>query len=379
MTQEPTLTFTGERLIPGQVEPDLYYEHMTRYQYATLFSADKRVLDAGCGAGYGTEYLATNAATVIGIDSSIEAIRFARAKYIAPNLNFFAAACEALPFPDRSFDLIVSFEVIEHLADSAGYLREVARVLTPTGKLILSTPNKRQYSDAIPDYENPYHLHEFYSDEWHLLLADVFPHVRHIAQNYAQGLSFRGETVADPYPQSLQIEQVKGPDAQGGIVAQMEEAQFFVAVCSHAQLASLPPERLYLLSASNILAEKDRWIRALSGQVSAATAEVERANTIIQELQVNLEPTIAEVERANTIIQELQVSLAEQSAWGQRSAQTVIERDETIRQMQSELATLQQMQSELATLQQKVRGYEQQLGQRLRRQITRIPERFKKP
>ena len=111
--------FTGERVIPGQVDIDLFNEHMARYAFAARLARGKRALDAGCGAGYGSAELARAALTVVGIDSSLEAIEYARASYPLPNLKFEQASCEALPHADASFDLIVAFEVIEHLVVDA--------------------------------------------------------------------------------------------------------------------------------------------------------------------------------------------------------------------------------------------------------------------
>src|SRR6476620_9960902 len=85
--------FTGERVIPGQVDADLLNEHMARYAFAARLSRRKQVLDAGCGAGYGAAELARTAAGVLGVDRSAEAIAFARAEYPAPNPRFAEPHC----------------------------------------------------------------------------------------------------------------------------------------------------------------------------------------------------------------------------------------------------------------------------------------------
>src|SRR5262249_39483927 len=123
--------FTGERVIPGQVDADLLNEHLARYAFAARLSRRKRVLDAGCGSGYGSAGLARIAASVLGFDRSPEAIAFARAEYTAPNLRFEEGDCSALPVPDASIGLVVAFEVIEHLQDWRGFLRESRRALEP--------------------------------------------------------------------------------------------------------------------------------------------------------------------------------------------------------------------------------------------------------
>src|SRR5947209_13439233 len=103
--------FTGERLIPGQVDVDLLNEHMARYAFAARLARGKRVLDAGCGAGYGSAELAHTAQTVVGIDVSPDAVTFARANYRLPNLTFEQASCTSLPHAEASFDLVIGFEV----------------------------------------------------------------------------------------------------------------------------------------------------------------------------------------------------------------------------------------------------------------------------
>src|ERR1035437_1514286 len=96
--------FTGERVIPGEVDVDLLNEHMARYTFAARLSRGKRVLDAGCGAGYGSAELALAAESVIGVDVAAEAVEFAREHYQRPNLEFAQGSCTALPYGDSCFD-----------------------------------------------------------------------------------------------------------------------------------------------------------------------------------------------------------------------------------------------------------------------------------
>lgn len=108
-SNEPS--FTGERVIPGQVDSDLFNEHFARYLYAQKFCAGQRILDTGCGVGYGSACLAEVASWVIGLDNDFRAIQYARLRYARPNLEFLVGDCEKLPFPPDIFDLIVSFEL----------------------------------------------------------------------------------------------------------------------------------------------------------------------------------------------------------------------------------------------------------------------------
>jgi len=171
------LEFNGERYIPG-VAGDIAYEHWHRYAFARRFVTGKRVLDAACGEGYGTALLATVAADAIGVDIDGRAIAHGRAAYGGqPRLAYDEGSVTALPLAEATVDVVVSFETIEHLvaSDQARMLDEFMRVLAPGGLLVLSSPNKRRYSDE-PGYRNPFHQHELYRADLERLLAPRFPH-----------------------------------------------------------------------------------------------------------------------------------------------------------------------------------------------------------
>ena len=187
----PPLQFTGERYVPG-ARGEIAYEHCHRYAFARRFVGGKRVLDAACGEGYGTALLAPSAAGVIGVDIDAPTVVHARAAYGArANTRFVIASLTALPFPAASFDVVVCFETIEHLgaADQPRMLAEFARVLATDGVLVLSSPNKRRYSDER-QYRNPYHAHELYRPELARLLQAGFPQQRWFHQQplYASAL-----------------------------------------------------------------------------------------------------------------------------------------------------------------------------------------------
>jgi ubiquinone/menaquinone biosynthesis C-methylase UbiE len=175
------MNFTGERYLPterGQIK----YEHLHRYAACLPLVAGRNVLDIACGEGYGAAMLARTATTVTGIDLAVEAVEHAQTSYRnQANLRFLTGDCAAIPLPDHVVEVVTSFETIEHHNQHEEMLRELKRVLTPGGLLILSSPNKLVYSDQA-NYQNPFHVKELYHEELLELLARHFRHTRIFGQ-----------------------------------------------------------------------------------------------------------------------------------------------------------------------------------------------------
>ena len=111
-------TFTGERFVPGIDDEQLEMEHYQRYYSVLPLVKDKVVLDAACGEGYGTMILASAAVKVSGIDNSSEVIERAQKEYgHKENIEFIAGSVAHLPFHEKSVDVVVSFETIEHIPE----------------------------------------------------------------------------------------------------------------------------------------------------------------------------------------------------------------------------------------------------------------------
>lgn len=168
-----------ERFIPDEMRGGMVAaEHLGRYWWAAQLAHGKRVLDAGCGIGYGSNMLAgSGAAEVAGVDIAEPIIEVAR-QSAAPGVTFSTGDVAALPFGSDSFDLVVCFEVIEHVEDTDAVLDELARVLAPGGVIVLSSPNRDRY---VPG--NPHHLYEFLPDELKAALQRRFAHVRLVRQH----------------------------------------------------------------------------------------------------------------------------------------------------------------------------------------------------
>jgi len=177
------LSFTGERFLP-ECAGEIVYEHWHRYAAASRLAAGRRVLDLASGEGYGTALLARKAAFALGVDIAPEAVAHAQSRYARAGACAFAlGSCAQVPAASASFDLIVSFETIEHVDAAAqqAMLAEFARLLAPGGMVLLSSPNKAVYSDA-KSFRNEFHVRELYREELAQLLQSHFPAQRWLGQ-----------------------------------------------------------------------------------------------------------------------------------------------------------------------------------------------------
>jgi SAM-dependent methyltransferase len=172
-----------ERIVPDETSPGPLAIHEKRYRFAMPYCAGKRVLDGACGVGYGSALLAQEAAEVLGIDLSEDAIAYARSRYAMPNVEFRVEDLQAPNLEDRSFDVVCSFETLEHLPDRDGFLRHVARVLRDDGVLVLSTPR----ADATTESPaNPHHFVEYSRGDFEVLLGRYFDRIELFGQRRAQ-------------------------------------------------------------------------------------------------------------------------------------------------------------------------------------------------
>jgi ubiquinone/menaquinone biosynthesis C-methylase UbiE len=257
------IEFTGERVIPGEVNSGLWAEHFARYAFAARFAAhfagDQRVLDVGCGVGYGTAELAHAARHATGLDMSHDALAYARAHYPGP--EFIQASAESLPFAAQSFELVTAFEVIEHLTRWDDLIAEARRVLTPTGIFAVSTPNTLYYAESRAEHgPNPYHHHEFEFAEFHDALRRVFPHVNLFLQNRLEAFAF--------YP-ALVGSGTRNQTADASINSAGDsaaEANFFIGICSPLPLPEIPP-LIHVPRASNLLREREQHIQLLEREL----------------------------------------------------------------------------------------------------------------
>ncbi|MEU0539311.1 class I SAM-dependent methyltransferase [Nocardia sp. NPDC005978] len=158
------LPLTGERTVPGIAEENYWFRrHEIAYVRLLERCEGKIVLEAGSGEGYGANMIAGVAERVIGLDYDDSAVAHVRAKY--PAVEMIQGNLADLPLDDASVDIVVNFQVIEHLWDQSQFIRECLRVLKPGGKLLISTPNRITFSPGRDTPLNPFHTRELNAAE----------------------------------------------------------------------------------------------------------------------------------------------------------------------------------------------------------------------
>jgi len=171
VTEQPTaLPLTGERTVPGVPEENYWFRrHQIAYRFALPYVRGKRVLEVGCGEGYGTDLLSTTAIDVVGLDYDALTIAHAAARY--RQARFVRGNLAALPLPNESIDAVATLQVIEHVWNHNEFVRECCRVLRPGGLLLVTTPNRLTFSPGQETPVNPFHTKEFTAAELAGLLA----------------------------------------------------------------------------------------------------------------------------------------------------------------------------------------------------------------
>jgi SAM-dependent methyltransferase len=166
------LPLTGERTVPGLAEENYWFRrHEVVYRRLSARCADRDVLEAGCGEGYGADLIAEHATTVIGLDYDEQTVAHVRAKY--PRIDVRHGNLADLPLPADAVDVVVNFQVIEHLWDQGQFVAECRRVLRPGGALLMSTPNRITFSPGRDTPLNPFHTRELNAAELTALLVDA--------------------------------------------------------------------------------------------------------------------------------------------------------------------------------------------------------------
>lgn len=178
---------TGERVDPTAHSGEILQEHAGRYVFAARYCSGKHVLDVASGLGYGTDYLRTQGASAVGLEIDEQSVQYSHYHY--PCCTFVQGSAEKMPAGwNNMFDVVVSFETIEHLRRPDDFLKEVSRCLRPGGVFICSTPNKSLY---LFDGHNRFHVKEFYSGEFLRFIGSSF----RVRQVFGQSFQPRWQVV----------------------------------------------------------------------------------------------------------------------------------------------------------------------------------------
>jgi len=220
METEPAasqLPLTGERTVPGIAEENYWFRrHEAAYLALRPYCVDAFVLEAGCGEGYGADLLARDAVAVLGLDYDALTLRHVARTY--PDVHPARANLAALPVRSSTVDVVVNFQVIEHLWDQEGFLAECWRVLRPGSRLLVTTPNRITFSPGRDTPLNPFHTRELSHAELATLLRDTgfeveyLAGLRHGSRLRALDAAFDGSLIdaqvavvvaGDPWPDEL--------------------------------------------------------------------------------------------------------------------------------------------------------------------------------
>jgi len=181
---------TGERIILEKETPAMIARHYCAYKFAEDYIRGKKVLDIGCGEGYGTYYLSEFAKDILGLDYDKAVINYAKDKYQKENLRFEVFDVKKLESFKNSFDVICAFQFIEHLQNHDEFLMNLNNLLNNDGIFICSTPNKLDASPNSATPLNKFHMKEFYFDEFKDLLSRYFKRVEMSGLKRGRQLNF---------------------------------------------------------------------------------------------------------------------------------------------------------------------------------------------
>jgi O-antigen biosynthesis protein len=328
------IEWTGERCVPWTRDIQVVYEHYHRYLWAAEIVRGRRVLDIGSGEGFGSAILAGVAEHVTGIDVDATTVQHATLNYSAASLAFEqGSALELERFEAGSFGAVVCFELIEHVADHERVLAGIERVLADDGVLVMSTPDRRMYTDAT-GIHNPFHEHELTEPEFRQLLGGRFAHMQLFGQRAVAGS--RIAAIERPSPDRLTARPFAlrrtGEDWRS---AGEPAAMYLVAVASRSELPRLPTDSLLsdyeleiVREQMQLVAEAEQragaWHEELKRSQAQALDAEQRAATNAQARQRELDATFDRVAALREEIDALQVLRAAEQDELRRMRESVV-------------------------------------------------------
>jgi O-antigen biosynthesis protein len=344
------MEFTGEFFIPHDAQHDragnveLEIEHKQRYLSILDMADGKTVLDIASGEGYGTHILASKAKQVFGVDINPDLVEHAAGKYQGENIRFFHGSVTQIPLGPDSVDLIVSFETLEHVSEEMQqqFLLEVKRVLKRAGVFIVSTPDKKNYTDRY-DYHNKFHVHELYQSDLERLLKTHFGHVTLYEQGrevvnlilHKEDYILQRPVPLMPVNNSFRF-----------------EGKYLIGICSDRQeairrsVASMVPEsdKSYFDLIDRIL-QLQKEVVELGSWGKKSASELDLSNARILQLQEEVRALHAGIEQrhleAENLADQLQ-TVSEEKAFAEKKLQVagedIIFYNEIIKRTQTDLA-----------------------------------------
>ncbi len=330
--------------MPWSPDIQVVYEHFHRYLWAARLVGGRRVLDLGSGEGFGAAILADSATHVVGIDVDERTVEHSRLNYAGADIEFHkGTALDLSAFAEGSFGAVVAFEIIEHVREQEQVLTEVARVLGDEGILVISTPDRRLYSEASHQH-NPFHERELALEEFMELLGKHFPHLGAWGQRTITGshLHALGEVAPDQGGLDAEAEQ-GGAGAEDFYIERAGEewhvagdpsALYVVAVASKAPL----PE----LASTSTLADCDlALMRVKEREAVEAATERDAALETGRELKLALE---REQARQDRLLHEertrLQAELAQRDRDIERGQEDITQEQQRKEQLRAEMVSL---------------------------------------
>jgi SAM-dependent methyltransferase len=183
----PPLPLTGERTLPDVPEENYWFRrHLAVYEWIAARVAGERVVDMACGEGYGSDVLAADAASVVGVDANPEAHEHARLRYVRPNLRYERDLVESFAEP---CDAVVFLQTIEHVQDPDAILEHFKSMVAPGGAVYVSTPNLLTLAPpGAEKSDNPWHVKEYRADEFRQLCEAHFERVELLGLFHARKL-----------------------------------------------------------------------------------------------------------------------------------------------------------------------------------------------
>lgn len=259
------LKFTGERLVPNSenCEPNfakkMYQEHIARYLFASQFAENKDILDVGCGVGYGSLLLVKSGAKLVeAFDLSDEAIEYARKHYFHDYISYRKLNAETFKF-NKKFDLIICFELIEHVEKQEAVIKNIYNHLKEDGLVLISTPRK------LPEKRSDFHTKEFYFEEFNKLLKKYFNFlVISFENNHFVSL------ITDSFPseRKTNIEVMEN-------VFNADRCDYFICICSNEKINVDEIKNIMVINDESYIRHLERDIYILNGAISQKDQQLE--------------------------------------------------------------------------------------------------------